>query len=236
MTLFICFTLFCLQGVNAEGYQQPLQIAQNDVVITTYEVLKKELYFAEATGGQDRPRRTQATYMAPTSPLLLVQFWRLCLDEAQMVEGSATRAAEMARKFHTVHRWCVTGTPIQKSIRDLDGLFDFLHLDRPRLLYPDDTLVEILAKVFRRTRKSQVADQIRLPPQTEKVHWLSFSAIEEHFYQQQHTRCGQEAVVAFEKYRGNLKAKLSAVDPHTLNGLLFPLLSLRQVQMLLIFF
>ena len=149
------------------------------------------------------------------------------------MEGSATRAAEMARKFHTIHCWCVTGTPIQKPMCDLDGLFDFLRLERPQRYYylnsSRDHLVEILAKVFRRTRKSQVAEQIHLPPQTEEVHLLSFSAIETHFYQQQQIQCVREALIGFQKYSGNLKTKLSAVEPRTLNALLYPLLSLRQV-------
>ncbi len=33
-----------------------------------------------------------------------------------MVEGSSTRAAEMARRFTAIQKWAVTGTPIQKSI------------------------------------------------------------------------------------------------------------------------
>lgn len=33
-----------------------------------------------------------------------------------MVEGSSTRAAEMAKKFLAVNRWAVTGTPIQKAV------------------------------------------------------------------------------------------------------------------------
>ena len=33
---------------------------------------------------------------------------------------------QMALKLNTVHRWCVTGTPISRGLEDLYGLFTFL--------------------------------------------------------------------------------------------------------------
>ena len=39
------------------------------------------------------------------TPLTRLRWWRVCLDEAQMVESSTAKAAEMALKLHTVHRW-----------------------------------------------------------------------------------------------------------------------------------
>ena len=224
------------QGV-AGNYQQPAGLAgRYDVIITTYEILRKELYFAadENSSRAERSRRVAPTYMPPTSPLLAVQFWRLCLDEAQMVEGSTTRAAEMARKFRAVHRWCVTGTPIQKSIQDLKGLLMFLDMEpASRAVYSDpEALVDLLAPIFWRTRKSQVADQIGIPPQTERTHWLDFSPVEEHFYGQQAAQCSRDAMERLDKFVGNdparLAVKLSALDSWTTNALLFPLLRLRQ--------
>lgn len=224
------FQILVYQGVHGQGYHQPIQLARGyDIIITTYETLRKELYFAEVKTGEKRTRRKAATYMAPPSPLLSVRFWRLCLDEAQMVEGSATRAAEMARKFHTIHRWCVTGTPIQKSFQDLHGLFMFLDIETDKqVLRNPSRLTEMLAPIFWRTRKSAVTDQIQLPDQTEQVHWLSFSAVEQHFYQQQQARCARDAAERFRKFTGDLKTKLSNLDAHTVNSLLFPLLRLRQ--------
>jgi E3 ubiquitin-protein ligase SHPRH len=56
-------------------------------------------------------------FLAPPSPLPCVQWWRLCLDEAQMVECTGSKTAEMARRLGAVHRWAITGTPIQKSMQ-----------------------------------------------------------------------------------------------------------------------
>jgi len=73
------------QGVSSCGYHQPVWLARNhDIIITTYEILRKELYFAQVSDASGRPRRKAAVYMAPPSPLLAINFWRLVLDEAQV--------------------------------------------------------------------------------------------------------------------------------------------------------
>lgn len=64
----------------------------------------------------------------PVVPTLLtrVLWWRICLDEAQMVENNVVAAAEMALRLRATHRWCITGTPIQRKLDDLYGLLKFL--------------------------------------------------------------------------------------------------------------
>lgn len=52
------------------------------------------------------------------TPLTRLRWWRVCLDEAQMVETSTAKAAEMAARIPAVHRWCITGgLPAQQQFR-----------------------------------------------------------------------------------------------------------------------
>lgn len=60
--------------------------------------------------------RRPPKYSLPGSPVTRLNWWRLCLDEAQTVETPGRMVSEMAKKIHAQHRWAVTGTPISKDI------------------------------------------------------------------------------------------------------------------------
>lgn len=63
---------------------------QFDVVITTYSVLRSEIHVARP--GPDRPKREDATYSTSgrlRSPLVMVEWKRVVMDEVQMVGGGS---------------------------------------------------------------------------------------------------------------------------------------------------
>ncbi len=64
------------------------------------------------------------------APLGLCSWWRVVLDEAQMVGTGLSSVAVMAGRLHSTHRWAVTGTPIGPGgLDDIQGLLRVLHHD-----------------------------------------------------------------------------------------------------------
>ena len=50
------------------------------------------------------------------------QWWRVVLDEAQLVANYQSVRSEVAREIDTTKRWLVSGTPMNNTIEDLHGL------------------------------------------------------------------------------------------------------------------
>ncbi|XP_069742136.1 E3 ubiquitin-protein ligase SHPRH isoform X2 [Narcine bancroftii] len=236
-------SILVYQGVKKHGFIQPHALAEHEIVITTYDVLRTELNYVDiphSNSDDGRRLRKEKRYMAIPSPLVAVEWWRICLDEAQMVECATAKAAEMCLRLTAINRWCVTGTPVQRGLEDLYGLILFLGVDPycvkrwwDQLLYQPYCrknpipIYTLIAKIMWRTAKKDVLDQIQIPPQSEEVHWLQFSPVEKHFYHRQHEICSQDAL---QKLRMifDWSIKLSRLDRRTVGSILYPLLRLRQ--------
>ncbi|KAJ8291165.1 hypothetical protein GJAV_G00022160 [Gymnothorax javanicus] len=230
-------------GVKKHGFIQPHVLAEKDVVITTYDVLRSELNYVDIphSNSEDGRRfRNQKRYMAVPSPLVAVEWWRICLDEAQMVECTTAKAAEMALRLTSINRWCVSGTPVQRGLEDLYGLVLFLGVDpywvkywweqllyRPYRRGNTGPLYRLIGQLLWRSAKKNVIDQIQIPPQTEEAHWLNFSPVEGHFYRRQHEVCSQDALAKLRKI-SDWALKLGSLDRRTVHTILTPLLRLRQ--------
>ncbi|CAI2351951.1 unnamed protein product [Caenorhabditis sp. 36 PRJEB53466] len=200
-------------GVKKHGYLQPIEMEQYDVILTTYDTLKSELIFTELSG----PKRSlRSEEKSPTqfvaSSLVHVNFWRVIVDESQMMpQGVNTHLTKMLLKIHSDNWWCVTGTPLVKSIADLGPLFTFLdvlpfsnpdfflsfalpqyvHLaakiDVERLvpeLAPPNLLLETLARIMSRKTKEEIEDQLHIPKMEQIDKIVRFSAIEERQYKE----------------------------------------------------
>ncbi|XP_047148397.1 E3 ubiquitin-protein ligase SHPRH isoform X4 [Vigna umbellata] len=232
-------------------------LASADIVLTTYDVLKEDMsHDSDRHEGDRHFLRFQKRY--PVIPTLLtrIYWWRVCLDEAQMVESSTTASTEMALRLHSKYRWCITGTPIQRKLDDLYGLLRFLvaspfdtyrwwtDVIRDPYEKGDVGAMEFTHKVFKqimwRSSKQHVADELYLPSQEECLSWLTLSPVEEHFYQRQHETCVRDAHEVIESLRNDILNRKgqdsislqSSSDPlitHTEAGkLLNALLKLRQ--------
>jgi E3 ubiquitin-protein ligase SHPRH len=174
----------------------PYDLAKYDCIVTDFTTLSKELYFTETT---DRTLRQTKKFVYPSTPLLQMNFWRIILDEAQMVEQLTTRPAQMVKQFSAVYRWCSTGTPIEKgSVHDLYGLIYFLDY-HPYTDYKlfnklwfdyrngnSENLINLLSKIMWRTCKKDVEHEIQIPEQKEIIHYVEMSDLQKCFYEQVH--------------------------------------------------
>ncbi|KAK2028494.1 SNF2 family domain-containing protein [Colletotrichum zoysiae] len=179
------------------------ELASHDVVITTYPVLSAEVHFAMKA--PERSRRQERKYERAGSPLTKISWWRICLDEAQMIESGVTGAAAVARLLPRINAWGVTGTPVKNDVKDLYGLLDFLHYE-PYASSPQvwRSLTESHKPLFRslfgrialRHTKQLVRHEIVVPPQKRFVITLPFTAVEEQYYSEMFKnmarRCGMD--------------------------------------------
>ncbi|CAK7267009.1 hypothetical protein SEPCBS119000_002323 [Sporothrix epigloea] len=169
------------------------QFASHDVVVTTYNDLRSEIYIAEKPPDRDlRNLANDVQRYRPRSPLVQVSWWRVCLDEAQEIESGVSNTATVARWVPRINAWGVTGTPVKDSVEDLWGLLLFLHYE-PFASHPSvwRQLVQHHKREFRnlfgrialRHSKRTVGDELVIPAQKRFVISMPFTAIEEQHYQ-----------------------------------------------------
>ncbi|XP_017071026.1 E3 ubiquitin-protein ligase SHPRH [Drosophila eugracilis] len=226
-------------GLNSSLWVSPLELANYDVVLTDYTILRNEIYHT-TDYKSDRQMRHQQVYMRPYSPLLMVNWWRVCLDEAQMVESNTSAAAEMVRMLPAINRWAVTGT-----IDDLPPLLEFVgrsEICRPtdawqtvdkafQLNYKCEPLLELLEHSLWRTCKSKVEHELGIPPQTEVVHRLELSNVESLYYREEHQKCHEQflsAVTKHTRHNADNSFCLASISPQLLRIILKPFLRIRQ--------
>lgn len=165
------------------GGAAPPPLVDCDVVLVSFETLRDEM----RSGPDDTVFST-------------LGFWRVVLDEAQLVANSTSAAAIMCSQLWRRHAWVATGTPINARADELQGLLTFLGL-RPfaddvawRLLLHQGYLNRAPASLARMRsllrgimlRRSKddpaIAEQIRVPPLVWETRRLRLSAAEQATY------------------------------------------------------
>ncbi|KAH8722371.1 SNF2 family N-terminal domain-containing protein [Phaeosphaeriaceae sp. PMI808] len=98
-------TYYKFHGYNRKiGYPQLLQ---HDIVFTTYGTVV-------------------AGFSRNPSPLHLIHWYRIVLDEAHVIRNASTKQFRAVTALKSLIRWGLTGTPIQNSLNDLGSLVKFL--------------------------------------------------------------------------------------------------------------
>jgi SNF2 family DNA or RNA helicase len=83
-----------------------------DVVITTYGTLSSE----HAASGKGK------------GGCFSVHWYRIILDEAHTIKNRNAKATQAACALNAQYRWCLTGTPLQNNLDELQSLIKFLRI------------------------------------------------------------------------------------------------------------
>jgi E3 ubiquitin-protein ligase SHPRH len=181
------------EGIKGHGKKNLSQLqerlATSDVVVTTYSVLAAEINFTALN--PEKSLRRESKYPRPKSPLMQLSWWRVIMDEAQMIESGVSKAAVVARMIPRINAWCVTGTPVRKDVNDLLGLLIFLrfepfastkHIWSSLITSNKHEFRKLFGWLALRHSKQSVRDELRLPAQRRYVITMPFTPIEEQHY------------------------------------------------------
>lgn len=94
-----------IRGTLAERKRQIQEIDQYDLVITSYDLLKRDIELYKARD---------------------YQFRFIIADEAQYLKNSNTQNAKSIKQMKADTRYALTGTPIENSLAELWSIFDYI--------------------------------------------------------------------------------------------------------------
>ena len=111
----------------------PYVLADHDIILTTFGTLQDDLGhsdanpYSAASGVSSGRSGKRKRYRVFPCPLTGIEFWRVCIDEAQKISRPTAKSAAMALRLHGVNFWAVSGTPVAKNrLEDIYGLLLFL--------------------------------------------------------------------------------------------------------------
>ncbi|KAG0099620.1 hypothetical protein BGZ93_006730 [Podila epicladia] len=178
--------------------KNPETFRRYDVVITTFTTVSNEC-------GNHKPGKPPKEI----GPLFKARFYRVILDEAQVIKNRDTKASIGCSALSAKYRWCLTGTPIQNNITELYSLMRFLKIKpycdwdefRNKIVNPMKRTegyskaiqrVQALMKAvcLRRTKTCKIDGKpiLELPPRNVEKVSIPFSADEKAFYDALETR------------------------------------------------
>lgn len=104
------------------------ELSKFDVIITTYNIINTEIHYTQYNANQ-RSRRNQnnTPRYDYSSPLSLMEFFRIILDEVQMLKSDNTQVAKCTSLLNRIHTWGVSGTPIQ-NVKDFQTVLSYLKI------------------------------------------------------------------------------------------------------------
>ena len=178
-----------VEAAGSDNGQLLAHFSRQDVILTTYNVLAREVHHSGHL--PDRDLRHSKKFERRLSPLIQLNWWRVVLDEAQMMESGVSNAATVAQLIPRQNAWAVSGTPLRKDATDLLGLLIFLrcwpYCQSPILWdriikYHKDIFRDIFGTLALRHTKEFVRDDMDLPVQKRILITIPFTQIEDQHY------------------------------------------------------
>ncbi|CRK12818.1 hypothetical protein BN1708_010619 [Verticillium longisporum] len=91
-------------------------LAMYDVVVTTYQIL-----VSEHGHSSDAENGVKAGCFG-------LHWWRVVLDEAHTIKNRNAKSTKACYALRSEYRWCLSGTPMQNNLEELQSLIKFLRI------------------------------------------------------------------------------------------------------------
>lgn len=92
------------------------ELAQYDVVVTTFQILVSEF---GKSGDAEKDAKVGCFGL---------RWWRVILDEAHTIKNRNAKSTKACYALRSEYRWCLSGTPMQNNLDELQSLIKFLRI------------------------------------------------------------------------------------------------------------
>lgn len=185
------------------GRECEFLLSNANIVLTTYqEVVRSYPKYSppkELLTPEQKAAWWTTLFKEKRDLLHKIHFFRVVLDEAQVIKNHKSHTSIACRALMAKHRWAMSGTPIHNSLEELFPYFKFLRVKHTGTFeifrenfcdpeHPDSTgrLHTFLSQIMlRRTHKDRLfgAPIVPMPENTQITHLIEFNVVERAIYE-----------------------------------------------------